>query len=184
VIGGGTVVVEAGEYYVWFDRAADLDRESTADDIVLAPLTVGPGADDATLPEADGTVTSTDYAFTVDLPAGGGTFTFVNESQEQFHHVVLVDFGTNDPALVEENLPAILESEGDEASLPEGIDGEQIDFEAGGSAVFGPGSSGTFDADLAEGSTYAALCFIQDRAGGPPHAIQHQMFDVFQVEAA
>jgi hypothetical protein len=35
-----------------------------------------------------------------------------------------------------------------------------------------------------EGHTYAALCFISDREGGLPHAIQHGMLDVFQVGAA
>ena len=34
-----------------------------------------------------------------------------------------------------------------------------------------------------EGHTYVALCFIQDRDGGAPHAIAHQMYDVFQVGA-
>jgi len=36
-----------------------------------------------------------------------------------------------------------------------------------------------FEADR----TYAALCFISDREGGQPHAIQHDMYDLFQVGA-
>ena len=35
-----------------------------------------------------------------------------------------------------------------------------------------------------EGHTYAAVCFIPDREGGLPHAIQHGMYDVFQVGPA
>jgi hypothetical protein len=93
-----------------------------------------------------------------------------------------MDFGSSDPALVEENLPAILESE--DASMPEGIDPSQVNFEFAFSPVYGPGSSGTFAVTFEEGHTYVALCFIQDREGGLPHAIQHQMFDVFQVGAA
>ena len=40
------------------------------------------------------------------------------------------------------------------------------------------GSSGTFETPFVEGNTYVAVCYIQDREGGPPHAIEHQMFDV------
>ena len=39
-----------------------------------------------------------DYLFDVDVVAGGSTVTFTNTSDNQFHHVLLVDFGTNDPA--------------------------------------------------------------------------------------
>ena len=59
-----------------------------------------------------------------------------------------------------------------------GPDGSR-DFEAGESSVFGPGSVGTFTTDLKEGNTYAVLCFISDREGGPPHAIAHEMAKVF-----
>ena len=52
------------------------------------------------------------------------------------------------------------------------------------SPVFGPGSSGTFEAPFEEGHTYAVMCFIQDREGGMPHAIQHQMYDVVVVGAS
>ena len=58
----------------------------------------------------------------------GTTITFTNSSDNQFHHVALMDFGTNDPAVVEANLPAILEGEED-APPPEGIDMEQVNFD-------------------------------------------------------
>ncbi|WP_421119078.1 hypothetical protein ACE2AJ_17195 [Aquihabitans daechungensis] len=181
-IGSGSIILEEGEYIVWSDLAANVDRESTPEDIVTAPLTVGAGNAEAELPETDGEVVATDYNFAVEAPAGGKTLAFRNDSDEQWHHVLIVDFGTNDPKLVEENLPAILEAEGED--LPEGIDGEQINFEFAASSVFGPGSAGTFDAELEEGNTYAALCFISDVGGGAPHAIQHSMYEVFQGEAA
>jgi hypothetical protein len=181
VIGSGLLTLKEGEYIVWIDLASDLDRPSTAEDVVTSPLTVAGGDDDAELPDADGTITASDYAFEVDLSAGPSTVNFVNDGPDQLHHAVVVDFGTNDPAAIEENLPAILESEED-APPPEGIDMEQVNFEFASSAVFGPDSGGTFDADFVAGNTYAVLCFIQDRAGGPPHAIAYQMYDVFQVE--
>ena len=135
------------------------------------------------IPATDGgSIRAGDYLFDADLTGAGSTVTFTNSSDNQFHHVVVLDFGTNDPALVEENLPAIVESEG-EGPPPEGIDVEQVNFEFAVSPVFGPGSSGTFEAPFEEGHTYAVMCFIQDRDGGLPHAYQHQMYDVFQVGA-
>ncbi len=164
---------------MWIDLASNLDRTSTADDIVTTSLTVGAGDDGADI-SADGTVTATDYHFDIDVAAGEPIVTFNNDSTKQFHHVVVVDFGTNDPALVESKLVELLESEED-APPPEGLDMSQVNFEFAGSGVFGPGGSGTFAADFEEGKTYVALCFIQDREGGVPHAIQHNMYEVFQV---
>lgn len=182
-IGHSMVTLVEGEYIVWFDGASNLDRPSTAEDIVTATLTVGPGDNTAEIPDTDGTITAGDYLFAVDVSAGGSTVTFSNSSAEQFHHVIIVDFGTNDPAVVEERLPELLQ--GDENSpLPEGIDPSQMNFEFASSGVFGPGSSGTFDVTFAEGTTYAALCFISDLGGGAPHAIGHNMFKVFQVGGA
>ena len=82
--------------------------------------------------------------------------TFTNSSDNQFHHVVVTDWGTNDPALVEENFPAMLEGD-QEAPLAAGIDPEQVNLEFASSAVFGPGSSGTFEATFEEGHTYSAV---------------------------
>jgi hypothetical protein len=178
----GSIVLDEGEYIVWADLASNADRESTPEDILTATLKVGPGDAEASLPETDGEIVATDYHFDVDAPAGGKTLTFRNDSKEQWHHVLIVDFGTNDPEVVEENLQAILEAEGED--LPEGIDGDQINFDFATSSVFGPGSAGTFPAELEEGNTYVALCFISDVDGGAPHAIQHGMHEVFQAEAA
>jgi hypothetical protein len=179
-IGSSTLTLDQGEYIVWVDLASNLERPSTAEDIITAPLTVGPGDDEATITETDGTVTSTDYDFSIDVTAGETIVSFTNNSANQFHHVVLVDFGTNDPALVEGSLLELLESEED-APPPEGLDMSEVNFDLGGSGVFGPGMSGTFAAAFEEGTTYAALCFLQDRVGGPPHAIHNEMFEVFQV---
>lgn len=184
VVGHSMITLDAGEYIVWYDLAATVDRPSTADDLVTASLTVGEGDDDAAIPATDGTIRGGDYLFDVDATAGESTVTFTNSSDNQFHHIVLVDFGTNDPALVEENLPALLASEEEEPEMPEGMDASQINFEFAFSGVFGPGGSGTFDVTFEEGRTYVALCFLSDREGGLPHAIQHNMYDVFQVGPA
>ena len=184
VIGHGMITLDAGEYIVSFNLAFNLDRPSTADDIVTANLTVGPGDDDAVIPETDGgAIRAGDYLFDVDVTAGGSTVTFTNSSDNQFHHVVLMDFGTNDPTLVEENFLAMMEAE-DESALPEGIDPARMNFEFAVSGVFGPDGSGTFEAAFEAGHTYAAMCFISKTVlGGQPHVFQHNVYEVFQLDA-
>jgi hypothetical protein len=164
----------------WIDLKLGSDELSTADDIVTAPLTVGSGEDDVEVSGTDGTITATDYHFDVDVAPDATTFTFNNDSDTQFHHVLLVDFGTNDPALVESKLPELLMSD-EGAPPPDGLDMSQVDFDFARTSVYGPGASGTFAAPIAAGHTYVALCFIADREGGAPHALQHDMYEVFQV---
>ncbi len=152
-------------------------------EVVTAALMVTAGDATAELPEADGEIVARDYEFEATLD-GPGTINFRNEGPQQFHHAVVMDFGTNDPAAVEEAFPAILESEGDPSALPAtgDLDMDEVDFEFGGSGVFGPdGAAGTFEADIVEGNTYVLVCFIQDRTGGPPHAIAYDMWDVVQA---
>jgi hypothetical protein len=183
VVGHTMTTLDEGEYIAWMDLANSVDRPSTPDDIIAVPLTVGAGDDDAVLPATDGSVRAGDYLFDVDVSAGESTVTFTNSSDNQFHHVLLIDFGSSDPAVVEENLLTVLE--GDENTpIPEGIDPAQVNFEFGEAPVYGPGGSGTFDVTFEEGHTYAAVCFVSDREGGLPHAIQHGMYDVFQVGPA
>ena len=177
---GGMVTIAEGEYIVWIDLAANEDRPSTVEDIVTAPLTVTAGDPMPVIPDTNDRVRSGDYLFDADIVPCDSTITFTNSSDNQFHHVIVVDFGTNDPVLVEENLPALLDS-GPDSPPPTGIDMSQVNFDFANSGVFGPDASGTFEADFQQGNTYALLCFIQDREGGAPHAIQHQMYDVITV---
>lgn len=176
VVGHSMITLDEGEYVVWTEPVME------GGDIITAALTVGPGDNDAVIPPTDGgSIWAGDYLFNADVTARGTTVTFTNSSDNQFHHVVLIDAGINDPALVEEYLPTFLETEG-AGSPPEGIDMAQFNDEFASSGVFGPGSSGTFEAPFEEGNTYIAVCFISDREGGLPHAYQHRMYDVFQVE--
>lgn len=189
-IGESTIELPPGSYFVWTEPSAPEEEEEeeggeeegpTPDSFLVTELTVTQAEGDDELPETGGSITATDYAFEVDV-AAGDTFTFRNDSPEQFHHAIVFNFGTIDAATVEENLPAFLQSEEDDAPPP-GF--EEVDFsqlEAGASGVFGPGLGGTATATFAEGNTYAAVCFIQDRAGGPPHAFAYDMYEVFQVE--
>ena len=128
-------------------------------------------------------ITARDYSFTIEgIKAGPQTVTFVNEGPLQVHHAVVLGFpaGT-DEAAVKEAVQTLMTL--DEASPPpEGIvlPDESIDM---GSSVFSAGNGGTFQATFESGRPYAVLCFINDRTGGPPHAIAHSMIEVFTVES-
>jgi hypothetical protein len=172
----GTVLLAEGSYFVWYEGEGS-DEEDTG--IAVTPFTVTAGKT-GELPKGSGTIVATDYRFDVDVTAGE-SFAFRNDGPTQFHHAVLFNFGDLEATVVEENISAFLEG-GEESPPPEafaGVDFENLD--AGGSGVFGPGSGGTFEARLESGNTYAVVCFIQDRAGGPPHAFGHDMFEVFTV---
>jgi hypothetical protein len=197
-VGAGefSIILEPGSYFVWFEKGGGDEEEGaegegeeaegegaeeTPPEFAVTSLTVTEGDDGAELPDTDGTITAVDYGFEVDVQAGD-SFTFRNDSSQQFHHAVVFNFGTIDRATVEENLPAFLQSEG-EGPPPPGF--EELDFEqleGGNSGVFGPGGSGTALGTFQSGNTYAAVCFIQDRTGGAPHAFAYDMFEVFEVE--
>lgn len=167
--GPQTITLEPGAYFVWAEGP---------DGVMLAATTVT-GEGGGELPDGDGSITAHDYRFDVDV-SGGEDFTFRNEGPNEIHHAVLVDFGDTDPAVVEENLAAFLAAEEGDPP-PEALADAEVDFEVGGSGVFTPGLGGTFSADVESGNTYAVVCFISDRAGGPPHAIAYGMWDVFQA---
>ena len=160
IVGHGMTVLQEGSYFAVIDLASNLDRDPTADDIKVTPLTVGPGNDDATIPPTDGAIRAGDYLFDVDVAAGGSTVTFTNTSDNQFHFVLLADFGTTDPAALEAAVPVLLTAD-DSTPPPEGIDPSQVNFDFAASGVMGPGSSGTFDVGELNGSSYTV--FLSNR---------------------
>lgn len=129
-----------------------------------------------------GSITARDYSFDVKVRAGEEKFYFTNEGPNQVHHVVLFNFGKIPVDDVEENLVPFLESEG-EGPQPEAFkDLDMSKFDAGSAGVTTPGLGATGDGKFESGNTYAAVCFIQDRTGGPPHAFAKGMRTVFSVE--
>jgi hypothetical protein len=177
VQGGSTVMLEPGNYFAWTEPPTEGEDPTPPEGFIVAPLTVT-DANDADLPETDGTITAVDYAFDVDVEAGD-SFTFVNDGAEQFHHAVVFNFGQNDPAAVEEGLVPFLQSE--DGAPPPGLEIDFANFSAGQSGVFGPGGTGTAPATFEDGNTYAVVCFISDRTGGLPHVFAHDMYQVFTV---
>lgn len=182
VDGGGsttTILLEPGSYFVWAESSVG-DGDGEEPTMLTAPATVT-GEGGAELPDSERTITAHDYGFDVDVAAGEG-FVFRNDGPDQLHHAILFNFGELDAAVVEENLPAFLQG-GEEAPPPPAF--ADVDFEnleGGASAVFSAGLGGTAPGAFESGTTYAAVCFISDLQGGPPHAIAYDMFEVFTVE--
>jgi plastocyanin len=56
---------------------------------MIQPLTITASDAELVLPEAESTVTASDYAFDVDVKAGTQTVNFVNEGPAQVHHAVV-----------------------------------------------------------------------------------------------
>lgn len=129
-----------------------------------------------TLPAGDGTVLATDYAFAVPpLTVGRKTLVFRNAGA-QMHFGAFLAFPEGvDEAGARQALDTVLAAPG--GPRPEGVPEPRDAAYAG---PFPPGTGGTFEIDLERGRTYAVVCFLPDRAGGPPHAAKG-MLSVFSV---
>lgn len=170
-----TMTLPAGDYI--FLSFFSSDRAPVWAEVAVAGES--PEVDD--LPDSDATVTALDYGFDVSgIEAGAQTVEFSNNGPTQFHHLVAVRFpnGTA-PADAEDMLTTLFTLEEGQAP-PEGVVEPEDVFDTG---VFSPGTGGAFTATFEAGGTYAFLCFIGDRQGGPPHAIGHGMMKAFTVEA-
>lgn len=176
--GEQSILLGPGQHFVWVEIFSD---DPAAESTLLVSAVDVTGELEGELPETSGTITALDYGFNVDVEAGD-QFTFRNDGPEQLHHAVLIDFGDLSTDVVKENLPAFFAAGEGEAPPPAFA---SLDFErafVGGSAVVSSGLATTFGATLQSGHTYGVVCFIQDRAGGPPHALAYNMFDAFTVE--
>jgi hypothetical protein len=159
--------------------APGAEAQQTHADLGMYEIVEVTEENDLELPELDGVVTIGDYSF--DLPEitpGSHELVAVNGGGE-FHHVIFMEWPeeVDSEDRVQEIVDAFFEAgEGPPPDdLPE-------PGEAGGSSIFSPGLGGSFEAEFQSGRWYTAICFIHDRAGGPPHAIAHQMYEHFQVD--
>ena len=125
---------------------------------VTGPATVAP-------PTGETVITAKEYTFDVKgLTAGKKEAVFVNDpAAKEIHMAVVMEFGEGvDEAAAQKAVEAF----GGDGPPPAGTPEPE---EAGFSGVFSPGGASTLELDLKSGRVYAFLCFIQDRAGGPPH---------------
>ena len=153
--------LSAGKHIVWDDEAGGPEEKNNGTRGGIAELDVeGTGSGD--LPDAVGTISAKEYEFTVQgLKAGATTVRFENTGQE-YHHFIAAPMAEG--ATIDQ-VKAFFAAEG---PPPEG-QAPPIDFEKGvGSPVVDKGNTVVEDLTLQAGN-YAMMCFIGDRAGGPPH---------------
>jgi hypothetical protein len=126
-------------------------------------------ASDDELPAADATITARDFSFASSgLRAGLNEVTFDNAGRE-IHHVLAFPLAEGRTAA---DFRRFVASDGREGGPP------PVDFEGGsGSSAFDGGTSGNVELRLARGD-YVLVCFISNRAGGPPHAVMGMVDEV------
>jgi len=101
------------------------------------------------------------YGFDVtSLKAGTHKLLFKNDGPNQVHHAQLFPIAKGKTFA---DVQAFFSSDSNSNAAP------PVDFDKGsGTTVLGPGQSQVVDLTLQKGN-YVVLCFLNDRAGGPPH---------------
>jgi hypothetical protein len=131
---------------------------------MLKKVTVD-GPEEVEIPDSDVVVAAKEYTFDVTgLKAGKNEILFRNEGPQEIHLAAVLEF----PEGVDEAAAGkAIEAFTSEGPPPEGTpEPEDVGF----SGVFEVGGAALFDVEAKAGRVYAIVCFIQDRAGGPPHA--------------
>jgi hypothetical protein len=124
-------------------------------------------------PTGDVTLTAKEYSFDVPkIAPGKHTIAFKNDGPKEIHVAVILGFpvGTSTS-----EADRIVKSFADPNAGPPAIEPKT----AGSSAVQIPGTTATFEGDFPAG-TYTVICFLNDRAGGPPH-VNRGMYKSFTV---
>lgn len=159
-----TQVLEEGNYFV----VAAPEGEN-APKPVTAALKVQGGEGGGELPSTDGTVTARDYSFeTSGLKPGKNTITFDNTGKE-LHHVIAAPIS---PGKTLADVKKFATSDNQNARPP--IEFEQVTS----TAVLDGGTKQVTQLNLKKPGNYALLCFITDRAGGPPHVAKGMVSEV------
>jgi len=165
-----TQILQPGTYYVLDLGEGEGDNvPSFAEQGATATIQVTGEAGDAELPGADATVTAEDYSFVTDgLVAGVNRIRFDNTGEER-HHIIAIPY---EAGATLEQIKAFATSDAPPDGPP------PVDFSrASVTAVLEGGDSQITELNLASGK-YAFICFISDRAGGPPHAAMGMINEV------
>ncbi|WP_354697999.1 hypothetical protein DSM112329_03659 [Paraconexibacter sp. AEG42_29] len=154
--GTATQNLVPGDYYV---------TDSTDPDSGVTPakpyrFTVTGPVSEGALPAAPATVIAKDYGFTfAGLKAGKNTIRFENTGKE-LHHALF--FGEA-PGATRAEVLKFFSARGEVPGKP------PLDFaRMSGTTVLDGGLAQNTELDLKPGR-YAVVCFVSDRAGGPPH---------------
>jgi hypothetical protein len=156
-----TQLVGAGKYYV----VAEPDQNGKKP---IAPLTVTGGAAQGTLPATAAKVSAFEYGFkTSGLKAGHQQIEFDNIGA-QLHHAVFIPLK---PGVTLAQAKTFFASNG--KGVPP-FDPKRPQFNT---TVLENGAKQVTEGDFAAGK-YALLCFVSDRAGGPPHFAKGMITEV------
>ena len=109
-------------------------------------------------------------------PAGDQVINFTNDGPND-HFAAISRFP--DGTTVEDAEAAMEAMLASETGPPEGTP-EPEDIGFSGIVSEGTGMQFSLAAPLEPG-VYSFICFISDRAGGPPHAVGHQMYEVVEI---
>ena len=163
-----TVELEEGRYHL-VDTGSGEGERSFAQGGAVAALTVTEGDGSGELPEAAGEIEMQDYGFeATGLRPGVNTLTLRNTGNELHHTVVVPIAGDASIEAVRE----FLTSDEPPSGRP------PVDFRtATATAVLDGGLAQVAQLDLKAGR-YAFVCFITDRAGGPPHVEKGMLAEV------
>jgi len=161
-----TQVLEPGSWVL----LVEADEENSKP--VARELTVKDDGNDLTLPATDAKVTASEYTFAATgLKPGRNLITFENAGK-QLHHMIA--FPVNKGA-TEAQVRAAFASEEEPKGPP------PVDFEKFAStAVIDGGQAQVTTVSLTAGRN-VLLCFIPDRAGGPPH-VAKGMLKIVEVK--
>ena len=162
-----TVELDEGSYYV-VSEVEVVDEDDEGSPPATKSLRVS-GDGGGNLPGADATISAEDYRFEVGgLQAGRNEVRFENKGRE-IHHVVAAPIARGSSF---DDVRAFFQTEGETAGPP------PVDFTGSvGTAVIDPGKALVTTLELKAGK-YAFVCFIQDRAGGPPHFAKGMLQEV------
>lgn len=163
-------ILQPGTYYVVDLGEGEGDSvPSFAEQGATATIEVTGDVGDAELPESDATVTATEYSFATDgLVVGRNSIRFDNAGDE-LHHIIAIPY---EPGATLERVKALVTSDAPPDGPP------PVDFARGSvTAVLEGGDSQITELYLDSGK-YAFICFVSDRAGGPPHAAKGMINEV------
>lgn len=152
-----TVVLDPGSYYA-FDTNSNDNNDSYAKQGAVMPFTVTGTASSATV-SADVTISAREYEFTVPTLKSGTTKVKFQNTGKQLHLLVAAQIL---PGKTFEDVKNSFASQDNSAPPPADFD-NAVGFE-----VVDPGKAEVSTVTLKKG-TYAFICFVNDRAGGPPH---------------
>lgn len=152
------------------DAPPDVPKGSHASKGMQGRFTVSDTANDADLQETDAKVSATEYKFTTSgLKAGENEVTFENTGA-QYHHFFAAPISQGKTI---EDVKTFLSSQGPPQGPP------PIDFEKGTEvAVTQKGADTVSRVTFPAAGKYAMLCFINDKAGGPPHFTKGMLQEV------